>query len=1121
MECFQALQAGQYWKAVRHIARQGIAAGEVLLIKSIRWVDDAPHTIILRPHPQHLGQYYEVNETDPDGKTVTRLVPYEEHRFLLKDFLTLFEFEPDHERVRAEELRQIQSKVTELQTELLEVQNNPARMALIVEEGLKEQAKEESQKSASKGVVEGDPGTLRQEVVSLATGSVAKAIESGLTEEGVAHIKAIAQREHQIATVKAKWIQAKTEQIAETIKSMTPFYEERAAAALAATEDVRTYVQKLSQGIESLDLYVGNGVEVTTLRSGASAPREEPLTFMQRKLLMDEEFAVWADVDEHFDFTRQSAFFDALIKNDSLVKQIFPTPRCVVVMATTSRELGYGDGWTNLAKNSENRKVFLLVRDGENIHRVISPVESHLGAARLFPFKDDQDRIFRGYDGRQIKFEDVAFTDRLTIHEQHALHYKRFLLLVCGLDHRLKLFGDFYDGPPSMQFMSLEFQEKYCRFLHDDPENRHLLGEARPPLSAWLEEKNAYLRSGSRVLCNWRELMNPSTAPAACKANRRRDSFDRRYVAKSSMEVKIAYREGSSLFVDVEVSGERRRDYGTREFTCKVNLSRFKDGYWSYTDLPFLCLDAVEPADLHWYIHNRATRRDHLSYIRFFKRALTFLTAERAAEQPTRDRLAQALEEGRIATGARALELVSHAVIAWRAAHRGKPLPRIEDGEKSAAWKSLLDQMYSIVHTDEATVREVEAYLESKGYAPLRLVLDGHARLKIYAAPATAERDDRLVPHSWVHCITLERGRTKLRERSRRWALLPASAASETTLHEWDGAKTWVFESVPFSTFEEKQKYFGCTLDFATRLKRYTESFDEATFERIFADWTATRRRFLSKSRIVVNPELVIPVGLVINKYRKRKPRFLCVAHLNPHILLFNKAPTQDAANQVRKRFIDAYAHKDAATREFESALHGSTWVLLELPASSAFYADDFIHHESALRVPGRPKCDPRLSVWLDAWRKKLGDDAVVWFAPGVYDETGNCTLDERLGIRLPDDFAPVTITEVELSGGEGNLPKYRHWFDVAPIVSDDEEDAATLWPKSREREHVPEGSPFWCSSREYHDPQPSPAAAEALLKRLAQKKQYRLVRANDLEDATAAPEGVDRWYVISDGVEG
>ena len=139
------------------------------------------------------------------------------------------------------------------------------------------------------------------EVVDMATGTVAQAIEGGLSPEKMAALRAAANRQHEIATVRAQWIEGKTQEIASAIQQLTPFYSEQAAAALAQTEDVRAFVSDLLRGIESLDLYLGKDVEVQTVREGKGAPRDVPLTFVQRKLLADEELAVWADVDERFD----------------------------------------------------------------------------------------------------------------------------------------------------------------------------------------------------------------------------------------------------------------------------------------------------------------------------------------------------------------------------------------------------------------------------------------------------------------------------------------------------------------------------------------------------------------------------------------------------------------------------------------------------------------------------------------------------------------------------------------------------------------------------------------------------------------------------------------------------
>lgn len=98
-----------------------------------------------------------------------------------------------------------------------------------------------------------------------------------------------------------------------------------------------------------------------------------------------------------------------------------------------------------------------MVRNGQNIKQIYSPVESHLGASRLFPSEDEQQGHFRGFDGTTIKFEDVAYTDRLKAHDLMALHYRRLLIMLFGLDQRLALFGQFYPQHEKANFLNLSF----------------------------------------------------------------------------------------------------------------------------------------------------------------------------------------------------------------------------------------------------------------------------------------------------------------------------------------------------------------------------------------------------------------------------------------------------------------------------------------------------------------------------------------------------------------------------------------------------------------------------------------------------------------------------------------
>lgn len=1118
IERFQSLLAGQYWRALAAIPEEGIDGSEVLLIESIRWVDDAPHTIILRAHPSKIGTTVSVPILQADGSTRATRISYNEHRFLLADFLARFEFEPDHQRLRADEIQSVQNRITAIQHDLIEAQCNPALLASIVETELS--AREQSAQATSpdgEQAATPQPGTSVSPAASahqaaIATGTVANAIGGGITTESIAALKSAAGREHEIATIKSHWIQAKTSEIANTIRSLTPFYEEQAAAALAQTEDVRTYVSKLMQGIESLDLYVGKNVTVETICTGTSAPRDIPLTFMQKKLLMDEELAVFTDVDEWFDFSKEALFFDALRAHPELIAQLFPTERCILVMATTRRHIDYDDTWSSAARNAENANVFLLARDGENVYRILSPVESHLGAARLFPSTDDQDRVFRGIHGDQIKFEDVAYTDRLANHEKIALHFKRFLLLVCGLDHRLKLFGDFYDGPPTLDFVSLSFQERYCRFLHDD---ERLLSspDHRPPLSDWLKTKNAFLRSGSRVLCRWGGVMNPTTAPGACKSDSSgRGRFDRPYTPADALGIAIVYRESESLCVNVTVSGHSYSARQSREFECKVNLSKYAGSLFIWetdnSDLSYLCLDDVSIDDVRWYIHNRNARRSHLSYIRFFKHAERFLVAERAAESDTRRRMAEALQAGGIVADPSAIEAIVHrAVIAWRAEHRGAPLPGfIQDTPADmASWKSLLDQMYLLAGDGDRRATEIAAFVQSLGYQPLRLVLSGRAKLIVYAAPTEAEQDNRLEPHAWVHRIQLVAKKSGYSEARRSWAILPQAVASETLVHEWEES-VWAGRTSLFTSFAHKKAVFDCASGAIDQLRSLVQTESESTRH---VQWERARERYLATSRYVRNPIVAIPFGVALNP-KRGVLRLLCVVHRTPHALLYALAQDDAARKRFRTEFIEPYENKHEAGRQFDADVQshdGNAWSLVELPIEVINEPGfPYTYHDGA-RLYWQPPADPLLGSWLDAWRQKNAENTVVWL-PDSLGSDGAAQLDTTLGITRPLDFEPTSVFRILVD----DAGDYADWFDLVPSNDPRLRDDNTVLAAVR---FLSVGHNGVRSSQ--FGAQASPAAArtymQAMLNRDTPEK--RLVPAVDLPDAPAAPDGVERWYTL------
>ena len=387
------LRQGSYWRTREQIVVPEIIdnwrgdedrlvvipAGQVLLLQSIRDVEHEAHTIIVRPHPSVYGRRVYRAASYRDGK------PYSwfsedltEYRFLTQDFLNKFEIVENPEPIRAKELAEAQDHVRQLQQRLLDGQSNPEVLHPVLESGIK--AWEEEKKL--------DP----EQAEHIATMSTTTALVPTLTEGHVDNLKLRAKREHKLATIRAGWIKERVEEVGEAVKALMPYMEEQAATALSHTEDVIRKVQGIQKGIESLDLYIGKDVVVETLKTGKSAPEGLPLTIAQRKLFMIEEFSVWADVDEQFDFHKDNSFLKASLRMNPCSSKSF-------------RESGRSSAWSHTATTRTTRTRGLTLpkpdqqrglssdRDGENLHRVFSPMESHLHALQLFPSRNEVDGI--------------------------------------------------------------------------------------------------------------------------------------------------------------------------------------------------------------------------------------------------------------------------------------------------------------------------------------------------------------------------------------------------------------------------------------------------------------------------------------------------------------------------------------------------------------------------------------------------------------------------------------------------------------------------------------------------------------------------------------------------------
>lgn len=750
-------------------------AGDVHLLLDIFEHEGAPHTAIVLCHPR--------NGVDT------------EYRILIADFLTNFEPEKDADAVRAKEQAQIMGKVQAMQEEMAQAQVNPLALpgmkeavdkavdkfeqSMVAENAASKKdevtrvsdLRKIHRRAARRSATAGNPLTVRSVAISDQVGHL---ITGGINSEGLQDLTTEARRRIAIAEATSVWLTERATKMGDTLKRLTPYYAEKGKVALARANKAINYVKDITQGLKSLKLYTGDGVDVVPVTEGASASTAEPLTLVQGKRFMDEELAVWADVEDSFDWSSQIRFFDALKDNASLVSQVFPTSRCVVSFAVTRRDVHYGkdvSAYQRVMNQIENRAVFLLIRDGQNIHAVYSAEPSHESAARLFPTQDEIEKPFRGIDGSAIGLQDVAFGQSVERFNDVSLHYKRFLILLCGLDHRMKLMGEFYPPESGLQFMSLEFQQKYFNFLEDDNASR-LIGHDLEPVTDWIHCCNKAVRSGSRVVISSGTGLK-SSSPQITRL--------------SSMTVNMSRLPGNLI-----VSRTKGHHHVTVPIESRHGYEQSTANAW--LDGPdadkakewFLCMDMVRLESVRRYVYSRISRMGSISWIRTFKRAEAILVAEHAQQADLRIALAKAALDNGILVASEVNEAIEGALATWRAARRGVDAPHVSD---TKAVHELLTLMYPSDRIAQSTERWVGDLIQNLGSEPLMLCRTGANRLVLYMESTEQDKAPFAsgVHWGWVKRVLIDVLKTKLSVASSSLVWLEAGKPNpaEVVIREW------------------------------------------------------------------------------------------------------------------------------------------------------------------------------------------------------------------------------------------------------------------------------------------------------------------------------------------------
>lgn len=1014
-ERFVALNNGEFWQAKKRVKDRNVDEGEILMISQIDYVDDAPHTIHVRLHPSKTS--YSVENV----------------KFLVEEFVNTFEFVEREvaELSRQNEINKIQQKMQDEQNEMQQAFTDSRLLDELVE---KEMPKETGSSEAKLPV---KLETFDADIVgAVKTQNLTALMSKGLTAQGVEQIKSGLEDQKEIALRRSKWIEMRTKRLARFTSEMTPYFQEKAALPLAMSKDMMDHVDDLMKGIGNLNLYVLKDVDIEQVKEGKSAPESERLAVTQRVLYMDEEMAVWADVGDDFDFKDINKFCKTVSESQDLVNQIFPTERCIVSIAATRKYHEY-EGYSpqeRAQKDANNKRQFLLVRDGDNIYLVLSPELFHNFAKSTFPTTDETEGVFKGFDGRNVTYRDLDYTARLEQHERIALGYKRLLILLCGLDHNKQLFGKFYDGEPSLDFVSLSFQERYFNFIHD-LDGEGALPSYRPKsFKAWAEELNSEISYGSRVLLQWREVLDEDNCPSAFERESRWNMSreGHRYMQYTptggSVLVGVVEKRGNDMVMKIEVSGERRTDYETRTFDAVFNLSLAQQYSYGLAK-GILCLDRLNPKDANWYLHDRASRILNVSGIRMLKRAIKYSEEIRGEESEVREAImSSALSSGLFDDKEYLERVIDKALGKWRCANPKKEARILLSKKKD--FNSLCDQVFFLSGKGKDPKDDIISAEDGAGRSVLRISLQANGKYVAYSTPLANERDDRVEPFTWVAKTTYSLLSKGVKGGKPSFVLLSKVNNAETIVFESEDVNDYASQvERGFATPNKKAAFFEKVDASYAQLQemiRIKEENDIDAMTKFIEDYDHVRDRITysgKRSGGVKEPEICLSIGATVVDNEALVIGYSSAAW---RAVAWMVSDNDDMVNELLDTYTSIFVNSRAAEERFNKFIeHAKGKVFfdaLELQLEPDFglgmyeckTSSSFIH------ISKKEGYEYSIAKRIEKYKK---DGVGLYLCGGVsLDE-----LDEVLGTTRPDDFNPVIAVR------QGDFEKEKiHLFDFS-----------------------------------------------------------------------------------------